>query len=102
LLKFYESVAEFVIGLLTREMERVGTRMDLQEVFRVLDYSEYGGAPLLGVNGVSIICHGQSPPKAIRNAIGVARRAVESRVVEHIAGALAEDAAESHGKGGAA
>jgi phosphate acyltransferase len=90
LLKFYESVAEFTIGLLTREMERVGTTMDLQEVFRVLDYAEYGGAPLLGVNGVSIICHGKSPPKAIRNAIRVAAQAVESRMVEHIARELAE------------
>jgi phosphate acyltransferase len=92
LLKFYESVAEFTIGLLTREMDRVGTTMDLQEVFRVLDYAEYGGAPLLGVNGVSIICHGQSPPKAIRNAILVACRAVDSRMVEHVAGELAQHA----------
>lgn len=90
LLKFYESVAEFTIGLLTREMDRVGSRMDLQEVFRVLDYAEYGGAPLLGVNGVSIVCHGKSPPKAIRNAIAVAQQAVRSRMVEHIAGELGE------------
>jgi phosphate acyltransferase len=88
LLKFYESVAEFTIGLLSREMERVGALMDLQEVFRVLDYTEYGGAPLLGVNGVCIVCHGQSPPRAIRNAILAARRAVLSRMVEHIAGEL--------------
>ncbi|MEX1259126.1 MAG: phosphate acyltransferase PlsX [Gemmatimonadota bacterium] len=100
LLKFYESVAEFTIGLLTREMERVGSRMDLHEVFRVLDYAEYGGAPLLGVNGVSIICHGQSPPKAIRNAIAVAQRAVESRMVEHIARELADDAASAPGQRG--
>lgn len=91
LLKFYESVAGFTIGLLTREMDRVGTSMDLAEVFRVLDYSEYGGAPLLGVNGVSIICHGASPPKAIRNALKVATKAVESEMVSHIAGELASD-----------
>ncbi len=90
LLKFYESVAGFTIGLLAREMDRVGTRMELTEVFRVLDYAEYGGAPLLGVNGVSIICHGESPPKAIRNAIGVAAQAVRSRMVEHIARELTE------------
>ncbi|MEX0935854.1 MAG: phosphate acyltransferase PlsX [Gemmatimonadota bacterium] len=93
LLKFYESVAEFIIELLTSEMERVGTTMDLEEVFRVLDYAEYGGAPLLGVNGVSIICHGQSPPKAIRNAIAVATQAVRSRMVDHIAGELADEIA---------
>ncbi len=92
LLKFYESVAEFVIGLLSREMNRVGADFDLKEVFRVLDYSEYGGAPLLGVNGVTIICHGSSPPKAIRNAIRVASQAVSSGMVAHMAGDLSQHA----------
>lgn len=85
LLKFYESVAEFILALLHEEMERTGTRLDVRGAFRVLDYAEYGGAPLLGVNGVVIICHGSSTPRAIRNAIGVAARAVRSRMVEHIA-----------------
>ncbi len=91
LLKFYESVAEFTISLLTREMEREGQTMDVAEVFRVLDYVEYGGAPLLGVNGVSIVCHGQSPPRAIQNAIRVAAQAVRSEMVGHIAKELADD-----------
>lgn len=89
LLKFYESVAGLVIQLLKKELHRKGTDLELDEVFRVLDYAEYGGAPLLGVNGVSIICHGQSTPKAIRNAIGVAARAVRSRMVAHVARELA-------------
>ena len=38
-----------------------------------IDYSEYGGAPLLGIKGVTVICHGRSNAKAIRNAIRVAR-----------------------------
>jgi phosphate acyltransferase len=91
LLKFYESVAEFIIELLRKEMERTGTRIDVKGAFRVLDYSEYGGAPLLGVNGVSVICHGASPPKAIGNAIGVAARAIRSKMVQHIARELARD-----------
>lgn len=90
LLKFYESVAEFIIGLLKRELAQTETDLELEEVFRVLDYAEYGGAPLLGVNGVSIICHGQSPPRAIRNAIGVAARAVRSSMIAHIARELSE------------
>jgi glycerol-3-phosphate acyltransferase PlsX len=85
LLKFYESVAEFIIGLLEREIAPHTQALDLQEVFRVLDYSEYGGAPLLGVNGVSIICHGESPPKAVRNAIRAAAQAVRSSMVAHMA-----------------
>ena len=88
LLKFYESVAEFIIKLLRREIEHLEGELHLEDVFRVLDYAEYGGAPLLGVNGVSIICHGHSPPKAIRNAVGVAAQAVRSSMVEHIAGEL--------------
>jgi glycerol-3-phosphate acyltransferase PlsX len=87
LLKFYESVAEFIIGLLRKE---VPGDLNLDEVFQVLDYSEYGGAPLLGVNGVSIICHGQSNQKAIRNALGVAAQAISSGMVDHIARELAE------------
>jgi len=91
LLKFYESVAEFLVGLLTREVEKADVELELEDVFRVLDYAEYGGAPLLGVNGVSIICHGESPPKAILNAIAVAARSVESDVVSHIAGELSDE-----------
>lgn len=97
LLKFYESVAEFVISLLNRELQSTEASLDLGEVFRVLDYSEYGGAPLLGVNGVSIICHGESPPKAICNALGVAHQAVRSRMVQHIASELASEAATAGG-----
>lgn len=86
ILKFYESVAEFIIGLLKREMKAHHTdELQLDEIFRVLDYEEYGGAPLLGVSGVSIIMHGSSSPKAISNGLGVASRAVESRMVAHMA-----------------
>lgn len=49
-----------------------------------LDYAEYGGAPLLGVNGVSIICHGSSTARAVKNAVRVAGESVESRLVEAI------------------
>jgi glycerol-3-phosphate acyltransferase PlsX len=61
----------------------------MRRVFKVLDYSEYGGAPLLGVRGVSIICHGRSPSRAIKNAISVALQSVESQVNQHIAAELA-------------
>ncbi|HXE61035.1 MAG TPA: hypothetical protein VN607_10020, partial [Gemmatimonadaceae bacterium] len=56
----------------------------LAKIFKGFDYSDYGGAPLLGVKGVSIISHGSSSPRAIKNAIGVALRAVERRMVDHI------------------
>jgi glycerol-3-phosphate acyltransferase PlsX len=86
LLKFYESVAGYIVDLLRVELDKVPDRkVDLDHVFRVLDYAEYGGAPLLGLGGVSIICHGSSPPRAIQNALAVAARAVRSGLVRHSA-----------------
>ncbi|MDP2956623.1 MAG: phosphate acyltransferase PlsX [Longimicrobiales bacterium] len=85
LLKFYESVAEFTIGLLKKELKQSHEQLNLEEVFRILDYAEYGGAPLLGVGGISIICHGESSARAIRNALAVAARAVQSDMVSHMA-----------------
>jgi len=92
ILKFYESVAEFIIGLFKREMEAQAVEnMDLRRVFKSLDYTEYGGAPLLGVNGVTIITHGSAPSKAIASAIEMAAQAVRSSMVPHMASALAAE-----------
>ncbi|MBL7064961.1 MAG: phosphate acyltransferase PlsX [Anaerolineae bacterium] len=60
-------------------------------VARRLDPFEVGGGPLLGVNGVVIVGHGRSNGRAIKNAIGQARRAVEGKVVEAIREGLAAD-----------
>jgi len=49
-----------------------------------IDYAEYGGAPLLGVNGVVIIGHGRSNARAIKNAIRVANEEIERKVNESI------------------
>ncbi len=78
--------------MLKREFAELGVEMDLDRVFRRLDYTGIGGAPLLGVNGVVIICHGGSPPHAITNAIGVAAQSVERRMVDHMAARLANPA----------
>ncbi len=71
------------MGLLTNALGDAKASDDLEEVFRLLDYTETGGAPLLGVNGIPIICHGSSPPKAIENAIHVADRAAKASMVSH-------------------
>ena len=92
LLKFYESVAGFVIRVMDREQDRIREPLD-RSTIEILDYAEYGGAPLLGVNGVAVICHGRSPPKAIGKAIGVAAKAVRTSMIGHIARYLAETAA---------
>jgi phosphate acyltransferase len=81
ILKFYEAVAPMMIRLLVKAgMQEEALRTALRD----LDYSEYGGAPLLGVKGVSIICHGRSTPRAIKNALKVAVQAVDHRMNEHI------------------
>jgi len=81
LLKFYESVPGMIVGML----KGAGSPPELiARTFEGFDYSDYGGAPLLGVKGVSIISHGSSSPRAIKNALGVALRAVEARMDEHI------------------
>jgi glycerol-3-phosphate acyltransferase PlsX len=89
-LKFYESVAQLFTGLLRREMEASMVESEgMRRVAEVLDYSTYGGAPLLGVRGVSVICHGRSSARAIKNAIAVAARAVGRHLSEHIGADLA-------------
>lgn len=49
-----------------------------------MDYAEYGGSPLLGLNGITIICHGRSNAKAIKNALLVAEKSIDGRLVESI------------------
>lgn len=87
-LKFYEGLIPMILELLRRDPE-----MDMPRVTRALgalDSSLYGGAPLLGVRGVSMICHGNSSSRAIKNAIGAAVRAVDTRMNERIGEKLAE------------
>jgi len=89
-LKFYESAARVFVALMKREAPDVLQRPEMGKVLEVLDYATYGGAPLLGVRGVVIICHGSSPAKAIRNAIRVAAQAVQSHLSDDIAAEFAQ------------
>ncbi len=89
LLKFYEAVAPMLINMVARHAGL--SKEQLVGAFKQLDYSEQGGAPLLGVRGVSIISHGKSNPRAIMNAIKVGLRAVETRMNDHIGRRLAEN-----------
>jgi glycerol-3-phosphate acyltransferase PlsX len=97
LLKFYESVAGFIVSLLKSEAKAAAAGIDFSRIFHALDYTEYGGAPLLGVQGVTIICHGGSPPRAIGNAIRVAVQAVEHDMVQHIQSRLERLAQQPQG-----
>jgi glycerol-3-phosphate acyltransferase PlsX len=84
LLKFYESVAGFMFGMLGKELRAAGAQVDLNKLFHHFDYAEHGGAPLLGLNGISIICHGGSPARAIRNAVRAALQSGDRDLVGHI------------------
>ncbi len=80
-LKLSEGVAETIFEFIRDELEtsfraRLGGMLlgpNFRELKQLVDYTEYGGAPLLGLNGGCIISHGGSNPKAIKNAIRVAR-----------------------------
>jgi phosphate acyltransferase len=84
-LKFGEGLAEALVALIREQVHahpiaKLGglfLRGALKDVHKKIDYAEYGGAPLLGVNGVCIVCHGKSNPKAIFNAIRVAAELVQ-------------------------
>ncbi len=69
---------EGVIDIISRALGTDGDRGGLASLQRDFDYAEYGGAPLLGINGVAIIGHGRSSPRAITNAVKMAARFVET------------------------
>ncbi len=81
ILKLYEGIAPLVMDTLRKSGVDAG---QLEVGLKHLDYSEHGGAPLLGVKGVSIIAHGKSSPRAVKNAIKVALQAVTSGMNEQI------------------
>ena len=85
-------MARLIVRLVKSRAPEVLDRPDIREVFRVLDYSEYGGAPLLGVRGVAIICHGSSTTNAFKNAIRVALQSVSHQLSQRIGAEMAQGA----------
>ncbi|HLB81698.1 MAG TPA: phosphate acyltransferase PlsX [Gemmatimonadales bacterium] len=92
-LKFYESAGRMFMGMMKQSFPDVLGRPEAKQLFKFLDYSEQGGAPLLGVKGVVIICHGASPARAIKNAVRVAAQMVTSHLDQDIGAELAEGGA---------
>jgi len=92
LLKFSEGLAkmllieinERVISQLPQNQEMDQLKQKFMELVKRTDYTEYGGLPLLGVNGLCFICHGRSKSKAISNAIINASKFVDSNILEHL------------------
>ncbi|HET8912399.1 MAG TPA: phosphate acyltransferase PlsX [Ktedonobacteraceae bacterium] len=93
-LKLSEGLADTLFGMIRAEMTSslpkklaaAVLKPGLKNIAKRLDYAEYGGIPLLGINGAAIVSHGRSNAKAIKNALRVARETAETNV----AGAISE------------
>ena len=92
-LKFYEGVIPMAIEIMKRDPEIDMLRV--KKALSALDSSVYGGAPLLGVRGISMICHGNSTSRAIKNAIGAAVKAFETKMNDRIGEKLAQASADT-------
>jgi phosphate acyltransferase len=107
-LKISESLADMLSSMIREELTRdvrskLGAALALPAFERFkkrVDYTEMGGAPLLGINGAAIVCHGASPVKAIKNAVRVAREWAAADLNEHIKTALEAEAARDGQRGG--
>ncbi|MBS3978161.1 MAG: phosphate acyltransferase PlsX [Syntrophomonadaceae bacterium] len=96
LLKFGEGLIMSLFSMLQAEMAgsvrtRLGAALMLpgfKSIKKKLDYEEYGGAPLFGVQGISIVCHGSSRAKAITNAVQMAVQCLSSRFVDQLGGEI--------------
>jgi glycerol-3-phosphate acyltransferase PlsX len=103
-LKISEGLVDVIEGLLSEELSstittRVGsllTRRALRHFRRRVDYSEYGGAPLLGVAGATIVGHGRSSAKAVRNAVAMAYRFAADGFIERLERDIAAAAVVPH------
>jgi len=84
----YQMLRESLEATITRKLGYVLARAAFKEFKKRVDYSEYGGAPLLGVKGVCIITHGRSNANAFKNAIRVAAEFAEGKINEQIAAEL--------------
>jgi glycerol-3-phosphate acyltransferase PlsX len=106
-LKISESLAEMLGAMLKEELmrdvrSRIGASLAVpafQRFRRRVDYTEMGGAPLLGIDGAAIICHGASPVKAIKNAVRVAVEWARAGVNEHIKAAIEAEVARGGREG---
>ncbi len=97
-LKISEGVAEVITSLIKKEVKSKRSsqvaalflRPAWKRLKKMIDYSEYGGAPLLGIDGTCIICHGGSNALAIKNGIRVAHESWQHNLNEHIAQKIVE------------
>jgi len=95
-LKLTEALVEGLFKAIKHELLEEKLRLAMKfkpvmkRIYKKYDYNEYGGAPLLGINGTGIICHGSSNAKTIKNAVLVAKRShkenINDKIVEYLSG----------------
>lgn len=107
-LKASEGVVQNVLSMARHEITKnlfaklgyLLLKRHLKKIYKKIDYTEYGGAQLLGVDGVCVIGHGRSNPAAVRNAVRRAKEFVEGRVQEKIQAEILRHAQALKGAGG--
>ena len=99
-MKVTEGVASGLFKLVKKEITATTTRKigaalvkpGLKNIAKMFDYNNYGGTPLLGVNGISVVCHGSSKAEAVKNAVFAAEKFIKQDFI----GVLREDIAAYH------
>lgn len=104
ILKMTESLVDMIFSAVGKEMKSQNILMAWwfkkisKSVLKKYDYHEYGGALLLGVNGVSVICHGSSKARTIKNAILVCKKFADNHINEHIVKRLSQVTVKTNGQ----
>jgi len=100
-LKLTEGLSEGLFRTIEKELSEeapqlvAAFRPVVKRIWDRHDYSEYGGAPLLGVNGICIICHGSSDRRAIKNAVRAARNYAGCHLNEQFESRLSQETANA-------
>jgi phosphate acyltransferase len=104
-LKTSEGVAELIVSMIKEQVPKgklqrlmfLPLRKVMANLKKKMDYAEVGGSPLLGLNGLCIICHGRSNARAIRNALVQADIALENRLIETMKERMLKEMHQAHG-----
>jgi glycerol-3-phosphate acyltransferase PlsX len=103
-LKMTESLVDMIFTAIGNEMKSQNLLMAwwfkkiAKDVLKKYDYHEYGGALLLGVNGVSVICHGSSKARTIKNAILACKKYADKQINETIVERLSQTTVKANGQ----
>jgi glycerol-3-phosphate acyltransferase PlsX len=104
ILKTTESLAGMIFTAVGAEMKKQNLLMAWwfkkisKDVLKKYDYHEYGGALLLGVNGISVICHGSSKARTIKNAVSACKRFADRHINEKIIERLSQVTVDTNGQ----